>query len=296
VRHRVLALSLLLAAPAAGFAATEVADESAVRRGEYVFRAAGCLSCHTDAKAKGSALAGGRALKTPFGTFHAPNITPDPTHGIGTWSEADFVRALRQGVAPDGGHYFPAFPYAAYTRLADDDIKALWAYLHAQPAVARPNKPHELGFPFNLRFLVTFWKWLYFEPGPWRPDPARSAGWNRGAYLVEALGHCAECHTPRTWLGGLDGERRMAGNRDGPDGEKVPNITPDAETGIGKWSDSDLTDVLRIGMLPDGDFVGSVMAEVVEHSTQHLTPEDRQAIIEYLRALPPVRNDLRTRQ
>jgi mono/diheme cytochrome c family protein len=296
VRRYGLALSFLLAASSVAVAATAVADDSAVRRGEYVFRVAGCLGCHTDVKAKGPALAGGRALKTPFGTFYSPNITPDPTHGIGAWSEADFRQALRHGVAPDGSHYFPAFPYAAYTRMADADVAALWAYLRTQPAVAVANNAHDLSFPFNLRFMVGAWKWLYFEAGAFAPDPTRPDSWNRGAYLVEALGHCGECHTPRTWLGGLDGDRRMAGTRDGPEGEKVPNITPEPVTGIGNWSDSELSDLFRIGMLPDGDFAGSVMAEVVEHSTQYLTPDDQQAIIAYLRALPAVRNDLSARK
>ncbi len=286
-----LALCLLILAPAAGPAAG--ADDPAVRRRAYVFRAAGCFSCHTDLKNKGASLAGGRALKTPFGTFYSPNITPDPTHGIGAWRQADFVRALRQGLAPDGAHYFPAFPYAAYTGIGDEDLRDLWAYLRARPPVARPNRAHDLRFPFNLRFLVGLWKWLYFKPGPTRRDPGRTPEWNRGAYLVEALGHCGECHTPRGFLGGLDRGRHLAGTRDGPDGKPVPNITPDTATGIGDWSEADLRMQFEIGMLPDGDFVGGVMAEVVEHSTRHLLPEDTHAIWVYLRSLPAIRNDLR---
>ena len=282
-----LCLLILAPAPAAG------ADDPAVRRGAYVFRAAGCLSCHTDFKNKGAPLAGGRALKTPFGTFYSPNITPDPKHGIGAWREADFRRALRQGRAPDGTHYFQAFPYAAYTGIGDADLRDLWAYLRAQPPVARRNRAHDLGFPFNLRFLVGLWKGLYFKPGPYRRDTGRSPEWNRGAYLVEALGHCGECHTPRGTLSGLDRGRHLAGTRDGPDRKTVRNITPDTATGIGDWSQADLRIQFELGMLPDGDFVDGLMAEVVEHSTRHLKPEDVHAIWVYLRSLPAIRNDLR---
>jgi len=287
------AVCLLISASAVRFTADAAEHDAEVRHGAYVFHAAGCFSCHTDVKNKGAPLAGGRALATPFGTFYSPNITPDPTHGIGAWEETDFARALRQGRAPDGSHYFPAFPYAAYTGIDDDDLQALWAYLKAQPPVAQPNRAHDLDFPFNLRSLVGLWKWLYFQPGPRRPDPDRSPQWNRGAYLVEVLLHCGECHTPRTFLGGLDHDRRLAGTRDGPDGKPVPNITPDPKTGIGDWSEADLTTQFELGMLPDGDFVGGVMAEVVEHSTRHLTATDVQAIWEYLRGLPAIHNDLR---
>ena len=166
-----------------------------VARGEYVFHAAGCVGCHTVKLGKRALLAGGRTLKTPFGVFHSPNITPDAEHGIGTWSEADFVRAMRFGVAPDGSHYFPVFPYTSYTRMTDDDLRGLWVYIRSLPPVGQKNKPHQVKPPFGWRFLVAFWKWLYFTLGPFRPDPARSAAWNRGAYLVDVLGHCGECHT-----------------------------------------------------------------------------------------------------
>ncbi len=280
----VLALALLaLSAPAR-------ADGGPVARGEYVFRAAGCEGCHTDAKRKGPALAGGRALKTPFGTFYGPNITPDPVHGIGGWSAADFVRAMRDGVAPDGSHYYPAFPYTSFTRMSDRDLADLWAYLSSVPPAARPSRPHEVQLPFSWRFLLTFWKWLNFAPGPLRPDATRPPEWNRGAYLVEALGHCGECHTPRDRLGGLDRARAYAGAGDGPEGESVPNITPDAETGIGDWQADDVVLLLKTGIMLDGDVVGSLMAEVVEHSTSRLGDGDLQAIALYLRSLAPIRN------
>ncbi len=289
MRCRALTLCLWIIAAPAGAAGADPAPE----RGAYLFHAAGCASCHTDHKNKGPNLAGGPALKTPFGTFYAPNITPDPTHGIGNWTEADFLRALGQGLAPAGTHYFPAFPSPAYARMTDADMRALWAYLKAQPPVARPSRPHELGFPFNLRFLIGAWKWLYFEPGPLEPEAGRPADWNRGGYLVEALVHCAECHTPRGRLGGLERDRHLAGTRDGPDGEPVPNLTPDKATGIGDWSRGDFITVLEIGLLPDGDFVGGLMADVVAHSTRHLTPQDRAAIAVYVESLPAIHNDPR---
>lgn len=263
-----------------------------VARGEYLFRAANCQSCHTDAKNKGALLAGGRALKTPFGTFYAPNITPDEATGIGAWSEADFIAALREGRAPDGSHYFPVFPYTSFSGMRDEDMRALKAYIFSLPAVERANRPHEIDFPFGWRFLQGFWKWLNFTPGPFEPDPEREAAWNRGAYLVEALGHCKECHTPRGALGGLDLDRAYAGTEDGPDGAAVPNITPDEETGIGKWRDNDLKFLLRTSLTPSGDAVGSVMAEMVENSTRHLSDEDLAAIVAYLRSLEPIRNQI----
>lgn len=277
--------------PAAGAAAPDT-----VVRGRYVFQAAGCAGCHTDRKGKGALLAGGRKLETPFGVFYSPNITPDPEHGIGRWSDADFIRALRLGVAPDGSHYFPVFPYPAYTRITDRDLRDLKAYIFSLPPVARPNRPHEVDPPFGWRFLVPAWKWLYFTPGPLRADPRRSDQWNRGAYLVEALGHCAECHTPRGPLGGFKAGMALAGNPEGPDGALVPNITPDEETGIGRWSASDVETVLTLGMRPDGDFVESGMDEVVENTTGRLTPADLDAIMAYLKSLPPVHNDVRAKK
>ncbi len=288
----VAALFLLtLATVAAGLGPAGVAwaaEPSAIVRGAYVFRAAGCLACHTDFKNKGAALAGGRALPTPFGIFYSPNITPDPSHGIGAWSDADFVRALRTGVAPDGRHYYPAFPYPAYTGMSERDILDLKAYLFSRPPVATPNKQHDLSFPFRFRVLLWPWKFLFFEAGRRVEDPARDAQWNRGAYLVAHLGHCAECHSPRNILGGIDRDRHLAGNPSGPDGKKVPNITPDPNGGIGDWRESDITFLLKSGFLPDGDFVGGAMTEVVEEGSSHLSDEDRAAIAVYLLSLPPV--------
>ncbi len=269
------------------------APASPLARGEYIYRIAGCEHCHTDREAKGARLAGGRKLETPLGTFYAPNITPDPVHGIGRWSEADFVRALRAGVSPAGEHYYPTFPYTAYTLLSDDDVRALRAYLFAQPPVAQPNRAHELPWYLRWRAVLLGWKWLFFERGPFQPDTGQSAAWNRGAYLARAAAHCNECHTPRNALGGLRRGMYLAGTSEGPEGGVVPNITPDKKTGIGRWSRSDLMQYLETGMTPDGDFAGGLMAELIDHGLKHLTPQDRGALVDYLRALPPIEHAVR---
>jgi mono/diheme cytochrome c family protein len=285
-----LAAAVLLCGALGAGAAAQQPDPEAVKRGEYLFHAGGCLGCHTDVKNQGAPLAGGRALATPFGTFYGPNITPDPQHGLGSWREADFVRAMRRGERPDGANLFPVFPYTSFTKINDADLKDLWAYLRTVPAAATPNKPHEVDFPFGFRPALTIWKWLNFTPGAFRPDPARSAELNRGAYLVEALAHCGECHTPRNLTGGLDTARAFAGTPDGPEGERVPNITPHPETGLGKWSPADIADLLTQGMTPDGDFVGGSMGEVVRNTTGKLGNADIRAIAAYLKTLPPVDN------
>lgn len=277
------------------------AAEGSAERGAYVFAAGGCGECHTATEPGAPALAGGRRLDTPFGTFYSPNITPDPVHGIGAWSDEDFLRAMRQGVAPDGSDYYPAFPYPSFTGMTDQDMLDLKAYLFAQPPAAVANRPHELAFPFSLRPLVTAWKLLYLDQGPlapdpgvaeFAPDPGAAEVLNRGAYLVRAQTHCGECHTPRDALGGPDDAMFLAGSADGAEGQATPNITPDDETGIGGWSESDLAFLLQSGMTPGGDFVGGTMAAVVQHSTSKLTPEDRAAIAAYVLSRPPVRHEV----
>lgn len=270
-----------------GVSALAVGAE-AVGRGEYIFNAAGCGGCHTDIKAKGLFLAGGRALVTPFGSFFSPNITPDKTHGIGSWSQADFTRAIRQGISPNNTPYFPSFPYPSFTGMSDSDISDLWIYMSSRPAVARPNEPHQLPFPFNLRVLMWVWRGLFFDEKPFSPDDTKSADWNRGAYLVRALTHCGECHTPRNMLGGVDRQRELGGNPVGADGKSVPNITPGNLAGIGAWSEEEIVDYLSIGMSPDGDFAGGAMAEVINQSTGKLTDTDRRAIAVFLKALPAI--------
>lgn len=259
-------------------------------RGELLLGLAGCVNCHTDVKNKGPVLAGGRALETPFGTFFAPNISSDNTNGIGAWSEEDFVRALRHGRRPDGANYFPAFPYAAYTRMTDDDMLAIRTAIMARPAEAAANKPHDIGFPFNQRWTMRFWKLLHFDAGVYQDDSAQAAQWNRGAYLAEAVAHCGECHTPRWPTGGLKRGEWLSGTVDGPEGEMAPNLTQDKDNGLGAWTDPDLAYLLTDGLKIDGDVVGSVMYEVVEHGTSKLPKADIHAIVAYLKTLPPVSN------
>ena len=277
-----LGACLLLAAAAAA------ADDEAVARGEYMVRAAGCTSCHTDSKGGGEPFAGGLALKTPFGTYYSPNITPDRDTGIGGWSDADFLNALKRGTAPDGSHYFPVFPYTTYTRLRDSDALDIKAYLFSLAPVARANREHDVPPPFSWRWTMTFWKWLFFEPGEWRDHPDRDEAWNRGAYLAEAAAHCGECHTPRNVMGALNRDLHMAGNADGPDGELVPNITPDEATGIGDWSQGDIVTLLRDGLKPDYDDVQGSMAEAIRDGLRHLSEGDLNAIATYVKALPPI--------
>ena len=251
------------------------------KRGEYVSKAAGCLGCHTEEKKDAVPYAGGRALKTPFGTFYGSNITPHKEAGIGAWTEADFMRAMRDGRRADGANLFPAFPYPSFTRMSDADLKDLWAYLRSLPASATPSRPHELGFFYRWRFLVGIWKWLFFTPGPFVADAAKSAVINRGAYLVQALGHCGECHTPRNFLGAPKQDRLLAGAKLGE--TAVPNITP---TRLKKVSDAELKEVLQTAMTSDGDVLAESMSEVVRNTTSQLTAQDLDAMIAYLRSLP----------
>jgi mono/diheme cytochrome c family protein len=262
------------------------AGEDAVERGEYLVRAGGCFSCHTTPG--GEPLAGSRALATPFGTFYSPNITPDPETGIGRWTDAQFLRALRDGVRPDGANYFPVFPYPSFTGITDSDALAIKAYLFSVPAVHQSNRPHDVGFPFSWRFLQTAWKWLFFTPGPFHPEPERSAAYNRGAYLVTALAHCGECHTPRNMLGAVRSGMRLAGTADGPDGQLVPNITPDPATGIGKWEKEDVVELLRTGTTPEQGKVKGAMRETIQDGLKYLSNADLDAIADYLFAQPPI--------
>lgn len=261
-------------------------------RGAYVLRAAGCVTCHTDEESDGQFLAGGRALKTPFGTFYSPNITFDREHGIGAWQAQDFFRALRHGVAPDGSSFYPVFPYTTFTRMRREDMFALWAYLASVPTSTRANTPHDLVWYMRFRLVNRLWKSLFFEPGVFQPDEQRSKEWNRGAYLVKAMAHCGECHTPRTRFGNLDKDLAFAGAHDGPQGESTPNITPDKDTGIGKWRRSELVDFLAEGLLPDGDYAGGLMANVIGDGLKYLSAEDLQDIAEFIMTLPAIRHQI----
>lgn len=287
------ALMFALGAAGAAHAADPVAPDPAsadpVARGAYVFTAGGCATCHTAPGADAKPLAGGRALKTAFGTFYTPNITPDPETGIGKWSEEDFRRALREGVSPAGEDFYPAFPYTAYTGITDRDLSDLWAYLRSVPPVQQANTPHELSWPYSWRSLLPGWRLLNFSEGPFLVAAGQSAEWYRGAYLVRVLGHCGECHTPRDMLGGLNWYSAFAGNPQAPEGGgKIPNITPDPDHGIGGWSDRDIAYYLETGTTPDGDFAGGAMAEVIRENTGKLVPADREAIATYLKSLKPL--------
>ncbi len=263
-----------------------LAGQTAVERGAYLLHAGGCISCHTADVEGAKPLAGGHALVTAFGTFLTPNITPDKTTGIGTWSDEEFLRAMQEGLRPDGEHYYPAFPYTAYSGMNRDDVLAIKAYLFSLDPVTQQNHEHDLSWYLFSRMLAGAWKFVFFTPERFAPDADRSTNWNRGAYLVRHLGHCGECHTPRNMLGASLLDLELSGNPDGPDGKKVPNITPNKKTGIGKWSADEIVFFLEIGMLPDGDFVGGSMSPVIDDNTGHLTPDDRQAIATYLQSLP----------
>jgi len=251
--------------------------------GEYIAKAAGCMGCHTDTKAGSVPFAGGRALETPFGIFYGPNITPHRETGLGIWSEEDFRRAVRRGERRDGSHYFPAFPYPSFTGMSDTDVRDLWAYLRSLPATNRANQEHALRFPFSWRPLVAVWKWLFFTAAPALSNAPTGASVARGSYLVRALGHCGECHTPRNFLGGPKSDRLLAGGKV-PEG-KVPNLTP---TRLKKWTDAGLKEYLLTGMTPGGDIAAEPMGEVITNSTSRLTPDDLSAIVAYLRSLPPL--------
>ncbi|MFK4726804.1 mono/diheme cytochrome c family protein [Bradyrhizobium niftali] len=253
--------------------------------GQEIFNVGGCSSCHAVPNQPDRLrLGGGLALGSPFGTFYAPNISPDPADGIGRWSEADFVSAVMRGVSPEGKHYFPAFPYTSYHLAKVEDVRDLFAYLKTLPPVSGKVRDHDLPFPFNIRRNVGIWKSLFMDGKPFVADGAKSPQWNRGAYLVNGFGHCAECHSPRNLLGGIITAQRFAGGPN-PEGEGwVPNIT---QKGIGEWSAKDIANLLKTGELPEGDSVGGAMTRVIKNTSQ-LSDEDIAAMADYVKSLPPV--------
>src|SRR5215203_4595360 len=252
--------------------------------GKTMFFAGGCASCHaTPEQDDKTRLGGGLGLKSPFGTFYAPNISPDAKDGIGQWSEANFVTAMVKGTLPAGKHLYPALPYASYQRMKLEDVRDLFAYLKTLPAVQGQSKPHDVPFPFNIRRTLGGWKFLFLDGKPFQPDASKSAAWNRGAYLVNGPGHCAECHSPRNFLGGIVESQRFAGGpAPGGDGW-IPNITQQA---LRDWSEKDIAEMLESGITPD-DKVSGEMAEVVRNTSQ-LSAEDRAAMATYIKSLPPV--------
>jgi mono/diheme cytochrome c family protein len=278
-------LSAILTAATLLAAVGALAQDDTVEGGKYLLYAGGCITCHTEDSDDAVPLAGGRSMESPFGTFYSPNITPDVDTGIGAWTDDEFVSAFWEGVSPDGEHYFPAFPYTSYTGVGRDDLIAMKAYLFSLEPVRRENREHDLAWYMSTRLAAGAWKELNFTASRFTPDAAQDEQWNRGAYLVRHLGHCGECHTPRSNLGVLQSDQEMAGSKLGD--ETIPNITPHRVDGIGRWSASDIEYFLDIGMLPDGDFAGSSMGEVIEDNTSKLTREDRLAIAAYLKSVPP---------
>jgi mono/diheme cytochrome c family protein len=254
--------------------------------GRSTFFAGGCASCHaTPDQDDPVRLGGGRALPSPFGTFRVPNISSHTRDGIGAWTEVQFVNAVLRGASPDREHYFPAFPYTSYGRMRLADARDLFAFMRTLPAVEGRAPAHEVPFPFNLRVGVGLWKFRYFDGRTFRPDAGKSEPWNRGAYLVEALGHCAECHSPRDFMGGIIPEQRFAGGPN-PTGEgSIPNITQH-ENGLAKWSEAEIEHLLETGNTPGGDSVGGDMRLVIRNTSQ-LSAVDRKAMAHYLKSLPP---------
>ena len=264
------------------------ADTTAlVAQGQYVFALAGGCGCHTaDA---GPANAGGRPIETPYGRFYGTNITPNPVHGIGTWTDREIIDAIRVGVKPDGTVMSPVMPYPALSGMTDADATALVAFLRSRAPVAQENLPHEVGIPFS-GLAMRVWRWLFFEP-----VTTHATAWTdpiaRGRYISEHLAHCQECHTPRTVFGTLDRTRDLAGNPASIDGEVAPNITPDDETGIGQWSEGDIVSLLRTGFLPNFDNVQGLMAVVIDGvpggGYKDMTDEDAHAVAAYLKSVAP---------
>lgn len=274
------AIVLVATRPTAVSAARFEGVDGDVAAGEAVFYASGCASCHkTVGEEDPLTLGGGRRLASPFGTFVAPNISPDPEHGLGAWTLADFATSMLKGASTDGHHLYPAFPYTSYTRMDDGDVADLWAFMKTLPSVDRPNEPHELDFPFNLRIALGPWKAL-FVTDDWVTS-AEDEAIERGRYLAEALGHCAECHTPRNAIGALDPDRWMAGAPNPSGKGKIPGLTPDQLS----WSADDIAYYLESGLTPDFDSAGGEMAEVIKN-TSKLTEEDRAALAAYIKALP----------
>ncbi len=263
----------------------ELSAADLVTRGKYLTQAADCEVCHTTEG--GQAFAGGRAFPTPFGVLYSPNITADRETGIGAWTDEDFVRAVHKGIARDGERLYPAFPYESYTLLADDDVRAIKAYLFSLPPAHTAAPPNDLKFPFNQRWLMGIWSAFYNPDQRFRPLEDRSPEWNRGAYLVEGLGHCGDCHTPRNLAQAPDHRRKFEGAV--IQGWRAYNITPDPISGVGEWSDTELTEYLRAGHAAGRGSASGPMAEVVDASLSNLSPADMRAVVTYLRSVPAIR-------
>jgi mono/diheme cytochrome c family protein len=290
-----LTSALVFLLPFLGAPAKAQEDPAAVDRGRYLFHATACDSCHTDHPNRGAFLAGGRRMATEFGTFYVPNITPDRETGIGGWSAEDFRRAMIEGRTPAGSHYYPVFPYRWYTGMTDGDVADMWAYLRSVPPVRNHVREHDLPFPFNLRFLLLGWKLINFDPGTTVHDPERSDAWNRGAYLINHLGHCGACHTPKVLFGAaFRSDKFLAGSGVIPGSPyPAPNITPHDVTGIGQWTIEDMVRALQRSIRPDGVPIRGPMAEYVDSGSSHLSEQDLKAAATYLFSLEPQEGPVR---
>jgi mono/diheme cytochrome c family protein len=276
-----LAVALLASAPQA-MAQDKPADPALLARGEYLARAGDCIACHT--AREGKTFAGGLPMKTPFGTIYTSNITPDPQTGIGMWTSDQFYQLMHNGRFPDGGLVYPAMPFASYTKVTREDSDAIYAYLRSIAPVKQLNRPHDLTFPFNNRSLIIGWRTLFFKEGDFKPDPAKSPEWNRGAYLVEGLGHCSMCHTAINALGGSSQSQAFEGGLIPMQNWYAPSLTANKEAGLGDWTLEEITDYLRKGVSTRGAVYGP-MAEVVYNSTQYLNDDDIRAMAVYLKGL-----------
>jgi mono/diheme cytochrome c family protein len=266
-------LAAILAAPSAA---------AAMGPGEYLTRAADCVACHT--APGGAPYAGGRAFMLPVGTIYSPNITPDKQTGIGDYTDDEWVAALQQGIGRGGRHLYPAMPYTSYTLMTRQDALAIKSYLMTLAPVHAAPPQNTLMFPFNQRWTLAVWNLANAQDARFQPDPGKSAAWNRGAYLVEALGHCGQCHTPRNWMLGLKSGDALAGAVQA--GWMAYNISSDRVHGIGAWSDADLTQYLSTGYAPGHGPASGPMAEAISNSLRFLTPQDIQAMVTYLRGVP----------
>ena len=275
-----LCAAALLAASAS--AQDKPADRALIDKGAYLAHAGDCIACHT--KPEGALFAGGRPMLTPFGTLYTSNITPDNDTGIGKWSADDFYATMHTGRFPDGGLLYPAMPFGSYTKVTRQDSDAIFAFLRSIPAVKQPNRPHDLSFPYNNRSLILGWRTLYFSDGEYKPDPKQSDEWNRGAYLVEGLGHCAMCHTAINALGGSSESDAFQGGLIPMQNWYAPSLTSNKEAGLGDWSLKEITDYLKNGVSARGAVYGP-MAEVVYNSLQYMTDADIQAMAVYLKSL-----------
>jgi mono/diheme cytochrome c family protein len=297
-------ITLAFITPGAFAAPPEFKDK--IEQGKYYFEAAGCMNCHSPDRNK--PLSGGKKMMTDFGVFYTPNISSDKTFGIGNWTDAQFLKAVKRGISPNGNYYYPSFSFAAYAKMTDEDVLAIRAYMNSLPPVALENKNHEIKFPMDQRKILFAWRALNFRKsehvtdgeravfkyqGTFIPVDGQSKEWNRGAYLVESTLHCTECHTPRNKIGGLETKMWMAGAPYNEENKIASNITSDKETGLGKWTKEEWKSFLQDGSKPEGDDVGGEMYNIIKYGTAKLSDSDLDDVVLYLQSLRPISNSLK---